>query len=69
MLIVGRAIAGVGGAGMYAGGMTILAYSIPISKRAFYLAAFASMYGISSIVGPILGGAFTDRLSWRWCFW
>jgi MFS family permease len=69
MLIVGRAIAGAGGAGLYSGGMTILGYSIPLNQRAIYLAAFASMFGISSIVGPILGGAFTDKLTWRWCFW
>lgn len=69
MLIVGRAIAGAGGAGLYSGGMTILGYSIPLNQRAIYLAAFASMFGISSIVGPILGGTFTDKLSWRWCFW
>jgi MFS family permease len=69
MLIVGRAIAGAGGAGLYSGGMTILGYSIPLNQRAIYLAAFASMFGISSIVGPILGGTFTDKLTWRWCFW
>lgn len=69
MLIVGRAIAGAGGAGIYSGGMTILVYSIPLKQRAIYLAAFASMFGISSIVGPILGGTFTDKLTWRWCFW
>lgn len=69
MLIVGRAIAGAGGAGLFSGGMTILGYSIPLNQRAIYLAAFASMFGISSIVGPILGGAFTDKLTWRWCFW
>lgn len=68
-LIVGRAIAGTGAAGLYSGGMTIIGYSVPLRRRAIYLASLASMFGISSIVGPILGGAFTDKLTWRWCFW
>lgn len=68
-LIVGRAIAGTGAAGLYSGGMTIIGYSVPLRRRAIYLASLASMFGIASIVGPILGGAFTDKLTWRWCFW
>jgi MFS family permease len=42
---------------------------VPLQKRAIYIAALSSMFGIASVVGPILGGAFTDKLSWRWCFW
>lgn len=34
-----------------------------------YIAAMSSMFGISSVVGPLLGGALTDKASWRWCFW
>jgi MFS family permease len=69
MLIVGRAVAGAGAAGLFSGGMTIIAYSVALRKRAIFIAALSSMFGIASIVGPILGGAFTDNLSWRWCFW
>lgn len=69
MLIVGRAVAGVGAAALFSGAMTIIGFSVPLRKRALYIAVLASMFGISSVVGPILGGAFTDRLSWRWCFW
>jgi MFS family permease len=69
MLIFGRAIAGTGAAGLFSGGMTIIGYSVPLRKRAMYIAALSSMFGISSIVGPILGGVFTDKLTWRWCFW
>jgi fucose permease len=66
MLIVGRAIAGSGGAGLYSGGMTMLAYAIPLKQRTIYLACLSSMFGVASIVGPILGGVFTDQLTWRW---
>ncbi|TLD37961.1 Autophagy-related protein 18 [Venturia nashicola] len=69
MFIIGRAVAGTGAAGLYGGGMTMVGYAIPLEQRSIFLACMSSMFGIASIVGPILGGAFTDRLSWRWCFW
>ncbi|KAF1364938.1 MFS transporter [Lizonia empirigonia] len=69
MFIIGRAIAGAGAAALYSGGMTIIGFSVPLRKRAIYIAALSSMFGVASVVGPILGGAFTDKLSWRWCFW
>lgn len=69
MLIVGRAVAGAGAAALFSGGMTIVGYSVPLRKRAMYIAALSSMFGIASVVGPILGGALTDKASWRWCFW
>lgn len=49
--------------------MTIIGYSVPLRKRAIYIAALSSMFGIASVVGPILGGVLTDNVSWRWCFW
>ncbi|KAL2405897.1 MFS-type efflux pump MFS1 [Exophiala dermatitidis] len=69
MLIVGRAVAGAGAAALFSGGMTIIAYSVPLRKRPIYIGLLSSMFGIASVVGPILGGAFTDRVSWRWCFY
>jgi hypothetical protein len=69
MLIVGRAVAGAGAAALFSGGMTIVAYSVPLRKRPVYIGFLSSMFGISSVIGPILGGVFTDRLTWRWCFW
>lgn len=69
MFIVGRAVAGAGAAALFSGGMTIIGYSVPLRKRAIYIAALSSMFGIASVVGPILGGALTDKASWRWCFW
>lgn len=69
MLIVGRAVAGVGASALFSGGMTIVAYSVPLHRRPIYIGLLSSMFGIASVVGPILGGAFTDRVSWRWCFY
>jgi MFS family permease len=66
MFIVGRAIAGAGAAALFSGGMTIIGYSVPLRKRAIYIAALSSMFGIASVVGPLLGGALTDKASWRW---
>ncbi|KAL5480187.1 hypothetical protein ACEPAI_1457 [Sanghuangporus weigelae] len=69
MLIIGRAVAGVGASALFSGSLTIIGFSVPLSKMAFYIAVLTSMYGIASVIGPVLGGALTDKLSWRWCFW
>lgn len=68
-LIVGRAIAGVGSAGIFSGALIIVAYSVPLAKRPMYTGFIGAMYGIASVAGPLLGGAFTDKVSWRWCFY
>ncbi|KAH8736285.1 major facilitator superfamily domain-containing protein [Ilyonectria robusta] len=68
-LIIGRAVAGVGSAGIFAGALTILAYTVPLHKRPVYTGLVSGMWGISSVAGPLLGGFLTDRASWRWCFY
>jgi len=55
MLIVGRAVAGMGAAGLFSGGMTIIAYSVPLRKRPIYIGLLSSTFGIASVVGPLLG--------------
>ncbi|KAF2206636.1 hypothetical protein CERZMDRAFT_52765 [Cercospora zeae-maydis SCOH1-5] len=67
--IVGRAIAGCGCAGLFSGALLIIADTVPLRSRPTYTGLLGSMYGIACIVGPLLGGVFTDKLSWRWCFW
>lgn len=60
--IIGRAIAGLGSAGVMSGGMMIILPLVPLRKRPTYTAFFGMIFGISSVLGPIIGGAFTDHV-------
>lgn len=46
-----------------------IVYTIPLEKRPRFLGIFGALFGLSTIVGPLIGGAFTSNVSWRWCFY
>ncbi|KAL3473826.1 major facilitator superfamily domain-containing protein [Aspergillus californicus] len=67
--ILGRAIAGLGSAGIFSGGMMIILPLVPLRKRPMFTSIFGMTFAVSSVIAPIIGGAFTDKVTWRWCFY
>ncbi|KAK5687092.1 hypothetical protein LTS10_001229 [Elasticomyces elasticus] len=69
-LIVGRVIAGIGGAGMYLAALTYVSVFAEPSKVSFYNALMGFSWGVGAILGPVIGGAFAvSSASWRWAFY
>lgn len=68
-LIVFRAIQGLGAGALVPLGMTIIGDTFTVEERTRMQALFSGVWGLSSIIGPVLGGFITDQISWRWVFW
>ncbi|KAK8122054.1 hypothetical protein PG984_010724 [Apiospora sp. TS-2023a] len=68
-LIIGRAVAGFGSAGILTGSFVIVATGVPLKSRPVYTAIVGLMFGVGATVGPLIGGVFTDLATWRWCFY
>ncbi|RFU73858.1 major facilitator superfamily domain, general substrate transporter [Trichoderma arundinaceum] len=69
-VIVGRAISGIGGAGIYCGGLTYISVTTCERERPLYLSGIAVVWGLGSVLGPLIGGAFAQSsATWRWSFY
>lgn len=70
VLIFGRAIQGCSTAGVFTGGLVIAGYVVSKQKVPLFISFISTMFMVASIVGPVLGGIFTESsLTWRFCFW
>ncbi|EKM58215.1 uncharacterized protein PHACADRAFT_171473 [Phanerochaete carnosa HHB-10118-sp] len=68
-LIAARAIQGIGGGGILQMVNIVIGDIVPLEKRGTFGGYTGALWGIASIVGPLVGGALSDHASWRWCFW
>ena len=69
-VIIGRVIAGVGGCGVYVGGLTYISVLTTPHERPIYLAILMSVWGFGNVLGPIVGGSFAiSSATWRWGFY
>jgi EmrB/QacA subfamily drug resistance transporter len=68
--VMWRGVQGLGGGGLMILSQAIIADVVPARDRAKYMAPIGALFGLSAVVGPLVGGFFTDSaLGWQWCFW
>src|SRR5438270_10248023 len=68
-LILYRALEGAGGGGLMVITIAVIGDLIPPRERGRYQGFFGAVFGVATVVGPLLGGFFVDHLTWRWIFY
>ncbi|MFD9890366.1 MDR family MFS transporter [Amycolatopsis sp. NPDC059027] len=68
-LIVARAVQGLGAGGLMVTATALVADVVPLRDRGKYQGVLGSVFGVVTVLGPMLGGLFVDHLSWRWAFY
>ncbi|KAK3843552.1 MAG: major facilitator superfamily domain-containing protein [Linnemannia gamsii] len=68
MLIVSRGLSGVGAGGIMSTAMIIVTGLVSLRDRGKYQGLFGAVFAVSSVIGPLLGGVFSDHATWRWAF-
>lgn len=69
VFFVGRSVQGIGGGGIITMGQVIFADIIPLRQRPRYFSLILAAWALGTVLGPVTGGLFVQRLSWRWCFY
>ena len=69
MLVASRALQGIGGGALMVTATAVIGEVIPLRDRGRYQGALGAVFGVTTVIGPLLGGFFTDHLTWRWAFW
>jgi EmrB/QacA subfamily drug resistance transporter len=69
VLVGSRALQGIGGGGITVTASALIGEVVPLRERGRYQGILGAVFGVTTVVGPLLGGYFTDYLTWRWAFW
>jgi EmrB/QacA subfamily drug resistance transporter len=69
MLVASRALQGIGGGAIMVTAAALIGEIVPLRERGRYQGALGAVFGVTTVIGPLLGGFFVDHLTWRWAFW